>query len=158
MTTKVLDLTAYVKANLDQRCFATCNTSKACKLSENVSLLLQLLTADTAEALMEMAPYYKKMAVELIKEFPRLAETARALTVVHLLRGGGGENDDLFMVTARTTSLEDVHCKEMFADLQRALLDDHTDMHATLKSNTHCHAGPVQGVGWRRAAARAVGC
>ena len=53
-------------------------------------MLLQLLTADTAEALMEMAPYYKKMAVELIKEFPRLAETVRALKVV-LLRLGGEE-------------------------------------------------------------------
>ena len=95
-------------------------------------MLLQLLTADTAEALMEMAPYYKKMAVELIKEFRRLAETARALTVVLLPSG----EDELFLITTKTTRLEDIHRKEMFADLQRALMDDLTDMHATLKRTT----------------------
>ena len=87
-TTKVFDLTTYVEANLGERHFPTRIMSEVFKLLENVSLLPQLLTAYTAEALMEMVPSYKKKAVELIKEFPRLAETARALTVV-LLRLGG---------------------------------------------------------------------
>ena len=139
MTRMSLDLTAYVEANLGERQFQTSTTSKAFKMSENVSLLLKLLTADTAEALMDMMPYYKKKAVELIKEFPRLAETVLALKVVLLLRGGGGASDelDLFMLTTTTTTrLQDVHRQEMFADLQRALMEDLEEMRATLMANT----------------------